>query len=873
MSVFTYDPDPPRVSSPWLQSADPGKSRESSPVPAGPTASGLLSDYGVTKLEAEPQEGPTEYKLHLLLRQRRKFRYMSTTNRVAGSQLPRPTPAEPKALRHRATSVSISTQTRQARLLQLTTQLFWRLRQSSPYHASTSQEVVIPQLADDFTSSTVSIKPGKPLPGLEESRGSLYEIGVADDGTLVGLTKDELDESFANLRIMAASLGCVVEILRRVVVGECEWVDDSPSKVAHREDLWVAEALVTPNKGSTERIEGNGHSNGCTHQDGVKSDPTPSDGPSATEQLRVTLTGPTTSGKSTLLGTLSTGTLDNGHGKSRLSLLRHRHELASGVTSSVAQELIGYRDNEVINYDNGNIESWIGIHDFTGDGRLVFVSDSAGHPRYRRTILRGIVGWAPHWTLLCLAADDDEGVTAIPCLNTPTQDGTDCPGSGIDLARAHLELCLKLELPLAIVITKVDKGTKPGLQKILSKVLTGIKQANRTPRLLHPGRANNLDTAQISDEDLDSVKKALGPMYASGDLLSTVPIVLTSAVNGTGIGLVHALLKTLPLPAAPTSQDLTGPALNPEQPVSLFHVEVEFSLPASHASLGGSANDQADLGTVVAGYLRFGTISVGDQVVLGPFPSDEDDSKGCAPPESRHSPASYGMSLTHPSATELNRFATRTPVSASTIKGEWHTARVVSLRNLRLPVLKLEGGQAGTVGLVIDTPKESRIDDSLFETVPAAPPKIRKGMVLAIPSKHMLDGDISLQAASGLTAVFPGPEAATLSAGNLVNIYVASVRATARVLRVYGTSGSVGLYGSASAREEDDDVFGFHNGHDDMETQGDQSSVHKNVEIRLELLNNREWIELGSRIVILEGSRPESSGLEGFVGTVVEVVD
>ena len=58
-----------------------------------------------------------------------------------------------------------------------------------------------------------------------------------------------------------------------------------------------------------------------------------------------------------------------------------------------------------------------------------------------------------------------------------------------------------------------------------------------------------------------------------------------------------------------------------------------------------------------------------------------------------------------------------------------------------------------------------------------------------------------------------------------------------------------------------------------METQGDQPSAHKNVEVRLELLNNREWIELGSRIVILEGSRPESSGLEGFVGTVVEVVD
>lgn len=65
------------------------------------------------------------------------------------------------------------------------------------------------------------------------------------------------------------------------------------------------------------------------------------------EQLRITLTGPTTSGKSSLLGTLSTATLDNGRGKSRLSLLKHRHEIATGVTSSVAQELFGYKNKEV----------------------------------------------------------------------------------------------------------------------------------------------------------------------------------------------------------------------------------------------------------------------------------------------------------------------------------------------------------------------------------------------------------------------------------------------------------------------------------------------------------------------------------------------
>src|SRR5690606_27878770 len=65
--------------------------------------------------------------------------------------------------------------------------------------------------------------------------------------------------------------------------------------------------------------------------------------PPTTQQLKIALTGTTTSGKSTLLGTLTTSAPDNGRGTSRLSVLRHRHELVSGVTASVAPEIVGYK--------------------------------------------------------------------------------------------------------------------------------------------------------------------------------------------------------------------------------------------------------------------------------------------------------------------------------------------------------------------------------------------------------------------------------------------------------------------------------------------------------------------------------------------------
>lgn len=416
-SIFTYDPDPPRVSSPWLAPERPSNTSSPRSTDGVHTpSSGILADYGVTRLEAEPQEGPTEYKLHLLLRPRRAYS-TSSTARVPSSE---PGPA-----------LAPSSQYRQNRLEQLTTQLLWRLQQSSPYHASSSGDLVLPRLPEATSTLESPSRPGKLVAGLEESRGALYEIGVSDDGTFVGLTKDEMDESLTNLRAMAASLGCNVKVIRMVLVGDCEWLEssgvtekhDSPvgplpnratqetrrspgsderDRTSNRHaQLWVAEALVTPDLSSKETPDSVGtgidarpgnHASILSHPQDLTNLPARS----VSSQLRITLTGPTTSGKSSLLGTLSTATLDNGRGKSRLSLLKHRHEIVSGVTSSVAQELIGYKDNGVINYASGNVTSWTDIHSSAENGRLVFVSDSAGHPRYRRTTVRGLVGWAPH---------------------------------------------------------------------------------------------------------------------------------------------------------------------------------------------------------------------------------------------------------------------------------------------------------------------------------------------------------------------------------------------------------------------------------------------------------------------------------------------
>ncbi|KAI2471251.1 hypothetical protein F4781DRAFT_387829 [Annulohypoxylon bovei var. microspora] len=861
-SIFTFDHDPPRVNSPWQTGQDSGKRPhpERSVTTGSIVESDQLSDSHLERLEAEPQDGPIEYKLHLLLRPRRRYGTTSTALKVSGSQHSKLV-REAKQPKQAGLPLASSSQTRQNRLHHLTTQLLWRLQQSSPNHSTARRELVIPKLPEDIADLTALEKPGKLLPGLEESNGALYEIGVADDGTFVGLTKDEMDESMATLKVMAASLGCRVEVQRMKAVGTCEWVDSTSESESEVQvaDLWVAEALIMP----VLNIQSNRNS-----QQADQLNATPRRGASITEQLRVSLIGPTTSGKTTLLGTLSNGTLDNGRGSSRINLLRHRHEVVSGQTSSIAQELIGYENRKIFNYNIDNINEWPDIHDRAENGRLALLIDSAGHPRYQRTTLRALVGWAPHWTFLCIPNED-----GVPASGVHSLSGVDgALGVGIvsmDLAMAHLDLCLKLAIPLAILITKSELGQIATLKEHLAIVFTKVKAMGRTPKLLTSTARDEDNLIEVPGNDLRKIQdEVIGPITKSGDPLSIVPVILTSAVKGIGIGLTHALLRSLPTPTIPTARDFVPLALNPEQPAALFHIDEVFDMSLSRAQTV-TTSGSGESAPVVTGYLRFGRLSIGDKVVLGPFPGDEEDAGALVPKD--HPPPGYGLSIPHPSSAEFARLSSRLTLSASKIEGEWRQAIIVNIRDLRLPVQTIEAGQAGSIQVVFDEPNE--VPDS--NTVSGKPKlsigSLRKGQVLAVPSQHMVDTGLSLQAASSLIASFKASDVKSLTVNSLVNAYVGMVRAAVRVLRV--TRQRSELNAQKGFTEDEEDMFSM-NDHIELErtkSEADLDEYQAEYHVSLELLNNREWIELGSQIVLVEGGFRDKSGLEGYVGNVIEI--
>ena len=65
-------------------------------------------------------------------------------------------------------------------------------------------------------------------------------------------------------------------------------------------------------------------------------------------------------GKSTMLGVLTHCELDNGRGLSRQKLFRHKHEIESGRTSSVGNEILGFSSmGDVINKASSHGELFV----------------------------------------------------------------------------------------------------------------------------------------------------------------------------------------------------------------------------------------------------------------------------------------------------------------------------------------------------------------------------------------------------------------------------------------------------------------------------------------------------------------------------------
>jgi hypothetical protein len=376
----------------------------------------------------------------------------------------------------------------------------------------------------------------------------------------------------------------------------------------------------------------------------------------------------------------------------------------------------------------------------------------------------------------------------------------------------------------------------------LSKVLSVLKQAKRRPIILPDasGPVSEADMKSISSQDLHQVRHCIADI--DGDHRKYVPIVLTSAVRGSGMSKLHALLHELPIPALELSSKSDAALAS-----NVFDVEDIYKDKTEARSDGHMF--------VLSGAMRYGQISVGDELVLGPFSIKtlEEGDHLSSSPGSRNSPH-ISTSRSFPGA--LNQFAVDR-LRGTESDQEWRKVTVRSVRNLRLPVRTLQSGQVGTIGVVSSNPAQS---SSLT--------KVRKGMVVAngTPLAH-----------GTFVADFARRDVDSLSINSNVVVYFNSVRASARI-----TAGAMPEHHNASPPGQKDYydngfAFGFEDD-DGNEVQEDQPRLL----VTFQFLASREYVEVGTQVLIMPGGGPGLyggsgrgekglQGLLGFVGKVVEV--
>ncbi|KAJ8975811.1 hypothetical protein NQ317_013742 [Molorchus minor] len=341
---------------------------------------------------------------------------------------------------------------------------------------------------------------------------AIYEIGVEDSGILTGLSKLDMTVSLHTLHEMANKLGATTTILRERVL------DNGRN---------ISEVLIRKIPDDQNCIE-----------------------------IRVAVLGNADAGKSTLLGVLTQGSLDNGRGRARLNMFRHLHEVISGRTSSISHEILGFSAyGNPLTYNCSDLITAEEICE--NSTKLVTFLDLAGHKKYIRTTIRGLSGYSPHHAMLVISS----------------------AAGAVGMAHEHLAIAVALNVPFFIVVTKIDlvpaTNTLQSLESFLKQV-----GSRRVP---------------LAVKNLDDVITA-----GTNQLLeNVVPIFCVSSVSGDGLSLLYKFLHVLP-PGVSTKERERLEQESPE-----FQIDENFKA--------------GDVGQILGGLLMKGVLTEGTKLIIGPM--------------------------------------------------------------------------------------------------------------------------------------------------------------------------------------------------------------------------------------------------------------
>ena len=293
--------------------------------------------------------------------------------------------------------------------------------------------------------------------------------------------------------------------------------------------------------------------------------------------IRVAMIGNVDSGKSTLIGVLCSGNLDDGRGLARSKVFTHKHESASGRTSAISHQLIGFTKTRKQVFPasgkSGKLAKGYWEELVDKSSKHVLLIDLCGHRKYLKTTIFGLTGLYPHYAIVLVGSN-----MGVPMMT-----------------KEHIAIATSLKIPIVVVVTKVDIAPPNVFKQTMVDLKKVLRRSKKMPYIV--GKKEKLP-------------KAIELINTSS---STCPIFVTSNVTGRGISELREFIAAL---RVPSNEDVLGAtnkefdARPPDAPDSALDDRATFRIDSKFHITG--------VGVVVSGTLRRGRVSINDHLLLGP---------------------------------------------------------------------------------------------------------------------------------------------------------------------------------------------------------------------------------------------------------------
>jgi len=248
---------------------------------------------------------------------------------------------------------------------------------------------------------------------LREGSGECYyEIGVEDNGNALGISQQELEISLSVINTIAINLGCKTKIMKLI---------------KGKEGLIAEMYIKKQEENLLSKIE-----------------------------ITMGVLGEEGAGKSTIIGVLINGILDNGRGLARQNVFRHKHEILCGKTSSFSHQILGFdEEGNLTNY--GDLLKPSKSQIVSKSTKIINFYDMAGgNKTFNRTTLSTLSNEYLDYFLFVISAKEE--------ITKTTED--------------LLSFMYNVDLPMITIINKIDLISDEELEKFVKKYKEIIKKLN-----------------------------------------------------------------------------------------------------------------------------------------------------------------------------------------------------------------------------------------------------------------------------------------------------------------------------------------------------------------------------------------------------------